>query len=273
MLLPRSFGLYLSLATLLTPIASPATAQFVPQTLNDPATGEKYHIEVSAGFWFPSADMKISGESLGIPGSIIDMKSDLGLTDHGLGEVHLVLRPTKKFKVRFQYIPLKYEQVTQLPRPIVFNAQLYPAGTEVASSVDWKAYRIGMEIDFVSRDRGFAGLLIEDKHTSVDTTLSSAAAVESYRAIFPVPAIGGIGRVYVTPNISITGEVSGINLPELVQDVKGHYVDIDIYGTVNFTNNIGAQLGYRSLDLEFLVDGSAAHFKPKGLYFGVVARY
>jgi hypothetical protein len=273
MLLFRSFRLYLSFATLLTLTAAPAAAQFVPQTLNDPATGEKYHIEASAGFWFPSADMKVSGESLGIPGSIIDMKNDLGLTDQGLGELHLVLRPTRKFKVRFQYIPLKYEQVTQLPRPIVFNAQLYPAGAEVASSVDWKAYRIGIEIDFVSRDRGFAGLLIEDKHTSVDTTLSSASTVESYHALFPVPAIGGIGRVYVTPNISITGELSGIKLPELVQDVRGHFVDFDIYGTINFTNNIGAKFGYRAMDLEFLVDGSAAHLKPQGLYFGVVARY
>ena len=52
-----------------------------------------------------------------------------------------------------------------------------------------------------------------------------------------------------------------------------HYVDFDLYGTVNFTNNIGAQIGYRSLDVGYVVDTDTGAFKLKGIYFGVVARY
>ena len=52
--------------------ASPALAQFKPRPLNDPATGELFHIEADAGFWNPTATMTISSESLGIPGSVID---------------------------------------------------------------------------------------------------------------------------------------------------------------------------------------------------------
>ncbi len=39
------------------------------------------------------------------------------------------------------------------------------------------------------------------------------------------------------------------------------------------TNNIGAQLGYRSFDVGYLVDQDTGSFTLKGLYFGVVARY
>ena len=40
----------------------------------------------------------------------IDFKNDLGLTDTRFRELHVVLRPARKHKFRFQYIPIKYEQ-------------------------------------------------------------------------------------------------------------------------------------------------------------------
>jgi hypothetical protein len=49
-----------------------------------------------------------------------------------------------------------------------------------------------------------------------------------------------------------------------------------VYGTVNFTNNVGAQVGYRSIDFGYEVatsTGSSGAFTLKGLYFGIVARY
>src|SRR5437764_404659 len=49
--------------------AVPAQAQFRPRPLNDPATGEKYHIEASAAWWFPSANIVVSSAGFGIPGT------------------------------------------------------------------------------------------------------------------------------------------------------------------------------------------------------------
>jgi len=81
-------------------------------------------------------------------------------------------------------------------------------------------------------------------------------------------------RVYVVPMVSITGELTGIKIPDsIAEDFRTHYADLDIYGTVNFTRNIGAQFGYRSFDVGYLVDQDTGSFTLKGLYFGVVARY
>ena len=76
------------------------------------------------------------------------------------------------------------------------------------------------------------------------------------------------------PKVSVTGEATFFKLPDTIDDrYGGHYVDIDIYGTVNFNNYIGAQAGYRSLDLGYLVKQDTGSFKLRGLYFGVIARY
>jgi len=50
-------------------------------------------------------------------------------------------------------------------------------------------------------------------------------------------------------------------------------LDFDLNGTVNFTNNIGAQVGYRSFDVGYKFDNDDGSFVLKGLYFGIVARY
>jgi hypothetical protein len=259
---------------------APSSAQFTPRSLGDPATGEDYHIEASVGLWHPTADMSITSESeFNIAGTLIDFKKDLGLTDSTFKELHVVVKPTRRNKLRFQYIPINFEQEATLTRDIIFQGIRYRVGLPVNSQLDWKAYRFAYEFDFISRNRGFAGLILDAKYTDVFAALQSPIDSESLHARAPIPTIGGIGRYYVVPNISITGELTGFKIPDSIsEDYKGHYVDLDIYGTVNFTNNFGAQIGYRSFDLGYTVKDDnvvtdSGSFVLKGLYFGAVARF
>ena len=265
------------LALVLVLAAAPARAQYRPRPVSTPATGEAYHIEIGAGLWIPTADASISSESLGIPGTTIDFKNDLGLTDQRFPEFQLVLKATNRNKLRAQYIPIKFDQSSTITRDIVFNGQRYTVGLPVTSALDWKAYRFGYELDVISRDRGFAGLLLDVKYTDVQANLTSGALAEFTHAQAPIPAIGGIVRVYVVSNLSLTGEVSGFDVKWLPDSITkgntGHYTDIDLYGTMNFTKNFGVQAGYRSFDVGYLVKTDSGNFTLKGLYFGAVARY
>jgi hypothetical protein len=265
-------GLWIAIAIVF--FAAPAHAQFQPRPLNEPATGENYHIEAAAGLWFPAANIVVSSERFGIEGTSIDFKTDLGLQNKTLPELRLVLSPSRRHKFRFEFIPIRYEQSSTLRKDIIFNGIRYRIGLPVNSTLDWKALRIGYEFDFIAVNRGFAGFVVEAKYTDVDVELLSALATEFAHAQAPIPAIGGIGRFYVVPNISITGEVTGFKLPEnLIEDTRAHYVDFDLYGTVNFTNNLGAQIGYRSLDVGYLADSDTGDFTLRGIFFGIVARY
>jgi hypothetical protein len=271
------------LAAALTLMAAPAFAQFQPRSLEDPATGEKYWIEASALLWRPSADVQVTSNGLGIVGTEVNFKRDLGLQDGNLPEFHVVLRPGRKHKLRLDHIPIKYSQEAYpVQTEFVFNGQKYNVGVPVNWLVDWKAYRYSYEYDFVSKDRGFGGLILEAKRTNLKTELRTPARpdADTFSIDGYLPALGGIFRVYVVPNISITGEIVGVGVPKSVEDTlsgSGYYVDYDFYGTLNFINNVGVQVGYRAMNVAVNVvgqqEGGRGSLLLRGLYFGVVARY
>jgi hypothetical protein len=254
--------------------ARPAQAQYKPRPLDDPATGEKYHIEASFSWWNPTSDMSIASESLGIIGSTIDFKRDLALQDKTLPQLSVTLRPARRHKFRGELVPIKYTQSATLRRSIVFNGQLYPVNLPVNSSMDWKAFRMNYEYDFVTKNWGFVGFIMEAKYTDVRVDLDSPFVSEFAHARGPIPALGGIARVYVVPNISINGDVTAFKIPDSIDNrYRAHYVDVDIYGTINVNDYVGGQLGYRSLDLGYKLKNDIGSFTLKGLYFGAVVRY
>jgi len=259
-------------------VAAPASAQYqYPRfQASNPATGERYHVEVAGGFWNPTPQATISSESLGIIGTDIDLVTDLGITKTRFKEFRLVLRPATKHKFRFTYIPINYVSESVMRREIVFNGIKFNVGLPVNSTISWKTMRIGYEYDFLYRDNWFVGLLLDVKYTDVEATLESPIDEEWTRARGPIPAIGGIARVYLARNVSITGEMTGMKLPESVDKDKryeGRYIDYDIYGTINFTDYVGAMVGYHSIDANYRNKSDAGALKVKGLYFGGVVRF
>jgi hypothetical protein len=255
-------------------VAAPAAAQYKPRAVDDPATGEKYHIEGGADLWFPSADIAISSEQLGIVGDQIDLKKDLGLIDTRFSALQLQLRPARSHKFFLNYTPIDYSQSTILNRDVVFNGIRYKLGLPVNSELNWKTYEIGYEYDFVVKNWGFVGFDLEAKYTDVQVSLASPIATEFARARGPIPALGGIVRYYVVPNVAITGQLTAFKIPDSIDSrYNAHYIDLDIYGTLNFTNNIGVKGGYRSRDVGYLIKSDTGQLTLKGIYFGAVVRY
>lgn len=259
--------------------ATPAEAQYgARRAASNRATGETYHIELGGTIWDPTPEIVISSESLGILGDNVDFVNTFGLQKSKFKQLKLVLRPATKHKFRIEYTPITYTAQTTLATTFVFNGQRYSIGLPVTADLKWKAYRFGYEWDFVYKNRGFAGLLLETKYTDVTATLTASLAglsqTEFTHARGPVPAIGFIARGYVVPNISITGEFSGF--PEIGTTgsrYRAKYYDLDIYGTVNLSDHFGGQVGYRSFDVLYKVNQDSGTMKLKGLYFGGVTRF
>lgn len=266
-------------ALILVALTPPAMAQYRPLpttsygAANNPV-GEPYHVEFGFNWWNPDPNIVIASESLGIPGTDIDVRADLGVEQKLTYEFRLVLRPGKKHKFRFNYIPLKYDAGTTITGEIIFNGIKYPVNTQVRTRLEWKTYRVGYEYDFVSNSRGFFGMILETKITDVNIELDSPIGNEFARAQAPIPAIGGIGRVYIARYASITGEFTALKIPDSINaDYGGHYYEWDVYGTVNFTKNLGAQLGWRSHDLSYVAKSDRGDAQLRGFYFGGTARF
>jgi hypothetical protein len=267
-----AFAIALFSAAVLT--AAPAAAQYGVSG-SDRATGEAYHVEVAGYLWSPTPSVLISSEALGIIGSTIDFVDDLGIEKETFRQLKVVLRPGVKHKFRFEYTPLSYEAEGTLRRTIIFNGQRFDVALPVETDLEWKAYRFGYEWDFLYRDRWFLGMLLELKYTDIEASLANVVVGEEFvRAHAPIPAIGIIGRGYVAPNVSITGEFSGFKLPSSIdEDYNADYFDFDLYGTVNFNDHVGAQAGYRRLTVFYRIDRDEGDLEMKGLYFGGVVRF
>jgi hypothetical protein len=272
--MPTRVAMVCLCAVVMLGAAIPASAQYGAQpSSSSRATGENYHVEISGSLWNPTPAIFISSESIdGIPGSRIDFVGELGIEKAWFRQLKVVLRPATKHKFRFEYTPIKYQASAVVSRDIVFNGIEFPLSIEIDSEIIWRAFRFSYEYDFVYRDRGFVGLVLETKYTDVEATLVNRFDTEFVRARAPIPAVGLIGRGYVAPNISITGEFTFFKLPD-IEGNSGRYFDFDLYGTVNFTNNVGAQAGYRSFDVIYKIETDDGDLNLKGLYFGGVVRF
>lgn len=252
---------------------TPSFAQFRP--VGNPSIGERYHVEAAFSLWNPTPDLIVASESLGIPGTDVDLVNDLGIEKKRIPEIRLVLRPAPKHKFRFNYIPLKYDAESVVQSEFIFNGQRYRVGLPVNTTVDLSTTRFGYEYDFFYRDKGYAGVIIDLKYTNVDVQLDSPIGNEFLTAVAPIPTIGFAGRGYVSPNTSITGELTFFKVPERLggEDFGGKYIDFDLYGTVNFNDYVGAQVGYRSINVNYFDETDRGDLQFRGFYFAGVVRF
>jgi hypothetical protein len=259
-------------ALVLTPAL--AHAQGGLYQVRNPAVGETYHLEFSFGLWDAAPGITLATDAVQVAGAQIDGVADLGFVQKKVPDLHLVLRLARKHKIRFEYLPISYAADAVVTRVITFQGISYTLGVPISSALDWKAYRFGYEYDMVYRDRGFFGIIGTVEYAKLRASLVSPFASGSLDERAPIPAIGTTARVYVTRNVAASGEVSIFRVPhELIQNASGHYLDYDVYGTANFTNNAGVQGGYRSRDAWFESAGSSANVKLKGWYFRGVVRF
>ncbi len=256
-------------------VTQTAEAQYSVPGTSQRSIGETYWVEAMGGLWNPAPQGAIQSAGLGIPASRIDFVDDLGYEKKAFKDFRFVLRPGRKHKLRVQYVPVSYSSETVFEQSVVFNGQRYDVGLPVATEFSWKVWRFGYEWDFVSREKFFVGVILEAKYTQVNATLNSPvhAEPEFTRGKAPIPALGGVARVYVLPNTSITFEISGIKTPLIDGKYEAKYIDWDVYGTFNITNNFGVTAGYRVMDVMFLADRDGGQMQLKGLYVGGLARF
>jgi hypothetical protein len=264
-----------AIAALVAAAPGKAEAQYsVPRT-SERSIGETYRVEVMGGLWNPAPRGVIQSEQFGIDPERIDFIDDLGYEKKAFKDFRFVVRPGKKHKLRVQYVPVSYTSDTVFQRSIVFNGQRYDVGLPVNTQFDWKVWRFGYEWDFVYQEKFFVGAIFEMKYTQVEAELDSPvhAQPEFTRARGPIPSIGGIARVYPVPNASITFELSGIKIPRIDDKYEAKYIDWDLYGTFNVTDNFGVTGGYRVMDVMFVADRDGGEMTLKGLYFGGIVRF
>ena len=253
------------LAAMLT-FASPAVAQFLGQPADLPI-GEDYHVEILGGLWTPTPDITIASDAFGLVGTDIDFANDLASVPSGSASCGCGCAPGRKHRFRIDYVPIRYSAESVVERRLVFRGIAYSAGLPVTSTITWTPGGSATSTTSCIAGMDISGSSSRRSTRTWEAALASEFGREFARARAPIPAIGGVLRIYPLPVLGITAEVTGFRLPEGVdENYRGEYVDLDFYGTLNFTERLGAQIGYRSIDLSYLIEGTRGKLKLDGIY-------
>ena len=260
-------------------VGTPTEASAQSRPGPTPAIGEVYGVEFGAAWWNAEPVGLISSGRLGLIGSEVDFQSDLNFAATRFRDLRFVLRPSTRLKFRLQYTPIKYAADAVLERTINFSGFVFPVSVPVHSTFDWRVWRAGIEYDFVHRTRGFAGLLVEARHTRMSAGISTTGAgllgpqSASIARTAVLPAIGFVARGYVVPRVALNFELGGLSLPKFSNVEKAHYSDLDVHGTVNLTNSFGIQAGWRKINTFLTVEQDNGDMTFQGPWFGAALRY
>ncbi|HLG55989.1 MAG TPA: hypothetical protein VI485_11715 [Vicinamibacterales bacterium] len=258
-----------------------AEAQFRVAT---PASGENFHVELGLMFWQPTPQLLIQTGGLAALGQTeVDFVQEFAIENKRFKEFRGVIKAGKKHKLRVSHVLAEYNESAILRRTISFGGQTFPVSVAATADLKWEVWRFGYEWDFVAMDRGVVGFVTELKLNKVSADLAAPGfGSELTEVSAPIPTIGMLARVYPHKTFSLTAEFTGFKVPGFVakkltdaidEDVEATEWDLDIYGTLNFGSHVGAQLGYRSLTADYLVDEDAGNLKLKGMYFGGLVRF
>lgn len=271
-------------------MAAPSPALGQLRAPDNGGIGERYFIEFSYRWWQPGVTGGLASSSLDAIGSQVNFASDLGLQRSSSGKINdamLILRPSKRNRIRIQYNPNEFSGSNSLERSVNFSGQVFPVALLVDTFLHWKVLRIGYEYDFIYTSRGFIGIITEGGLTQVEAAVSSASnsasnstgnsigtGAATASATSPLVAIGGIMRVYPSRRLAITVEATGVRLTRLLQyDSLLKTMGLDVSATYNLNNYMGVSAGWRRADTGVQMSGDSGQMNLRGLWFGGVVRY
>jgi hypothetical protein len=250
-------------------------------TLSGTRAAAQERFEAAIGLWIPRADIIISSDGPGAPGTPIDLRQEAGLTDSHFPVVSGAWRVAPRHRIRIEYVPISYESSATLSRDVNFTGAAFPKGTAVNSTLDWKSYAAGYEYEFVLRRRWSAGILVAARQTDIQERLSSASVTQVRRTRVPVPLVGGSLHLNPADRVSLAFECTGFKVPNSAdRHYGGHYLDAEVRGTFDVMPGparaghytAGVQAGYRVVDIFHLGESDSATMTVKGVYVGVVVR-
>lgn len=265
------------LVSVLLGTAAGASAQFAVAAPLAP--GEDFHVELGAMLWRPTSEIRLQTGAEALEGSApADLTHVLGLERRRVTEYRLVLKPGRRHRFRFSYLPLHIEQESIVEESFVLGDASFAAGDPAMVDIRWDQWRFGYQYDLASTERALLGLVLEARRTRMAAEVVSDQA-QALEEQVTVPAVGFVARGYIHRSVSLTLEFAGFGVPGRIgrwltdDDIDVTSRDLDLYVTGNLSRHLGLQGGYRRVRTEYVVDGRAGDLKSAGWYVGAVVRF
>ena len=196
-----------------------AQAQFAATPFADPATGERYHVEAAVAFWNPPPHLEVASESLGILGTTDRRRAPISASSRSASpSCASCCGPRASTSSASNYLPMSYNGAARpCIRDFMFNGIRYGVNLPVTTELAWKTWlarlrvRLPLSRPLVRRVRA----AVEVHRRRGEPAGADRHRVRRARRRRSRTSAAS-ARVYVAPNISITGEL------DRLQDSREH---------------------------------------------------
>jgi hypothetical protein len=178
----------------------------------------------------------------GTPGTVVSGEDDLGLRDQSeMGDVEMELRIRERHRLRVSYFRIDRSASQVIDRDIQFGDDLFTAGDQVESQLDWREFSITYGYTFLRHERfeiyGTFGLHLTEVKAAGEVDADDIREEES--GTFPIPAIGVGTLVRISDRFHF--EARGDYLTVSYEDIEGEM--LDLRGSVLYRFNRNLSLG------------------------------
>jgi len=225
---------------------------------------------VEGRYWFTSIDSKIRISSGSAAGTEIDPVGDLGFEKKkNFWEVRASLGDAAN-KIRYSFVPFKWDATANISRSIVFNGKTYSASTPVTSELKVNYHRLGWEYDFVEKLNNRFGYIFDIKYFDISASINapSVGLDESKSMKVAVPTMGFILQIGLPYLINVSAEATGAKVAS-----DKYLYDAEAAVNMKLAPFLSLSGGYRVLKFHFEKDNDLGAFSLKGPYAALKADF
>lgn len=218
-------------------------------------------VDVDARYWFSDLDGSVKVTGGGVAGTDLKLGDDLGVDEKNNFFEGRITLELGSHKLRYGYMPLKWDGSKAITQSIVFNGQTYASSTNVDSELKMDYHRLGYEYEIIDTLNNRLGVIFELKYFDGDASLKAPSASldesESFKA--PVPTVGISAQVGLPFLFSVGGEVTGITLGS-----QAYLVDAELAVNLKPAPFVVLSGGYRIFKLHIESDDDLVDVTAKG---------
>lgn len=227
-------------------------------------------LAVEGRYWFTAFDSKIKISNGSADGTELDPVGDLGFEKKKkFWEVRASLGDASN-KIRYSFVPLKWNAAATISRSVVFNGKTYSASTPVTSELKVNYHRLGWEYDIVEKLGNKFGYIFDIKYFDINASLNapSVGLNESKSMKVAVPTMGFLFQVGLPYLINISAEATGAKIAS-----DKYLYDAEAAVTMKLAAFLSVSGGYRILKFHFEKDNNLGAFALKGPYAALKAEF
>jgi hypothetical protein len=233
-------------------VALAATLATLPG-LVDPASAqaslpsaEDYHLRLEYLWGSPYPDGQLQKGLGEDPGTLLDVRLDLGVEENAANVLRGALRLGQSWKLRGSWMPLDFGGDTEARQPFTYGTLEARVGDRIVSSLKGNLFGGDVEWDFVRRPGGFLGVLFGVRYFDVDTLVVNATLIDRVAETqrLPIPVVGLASRTYFS-RFSAEAEIAGMTAGS-----RGHLLELLFAVRFHVSDHLAATGGYRRLTIE-----------------------